>query len=238
MNNLRFFYSPDAPGSASSSSDASVHKTPGLPVKDADFMDVAKAVAKSWVAHPSITLAYFDSGSFSNLVALCAAKLDERLATGANRPLLTQTLAQLDDSIDDAITEVKVYLQKKYKKDNAPAHYAAFGLEKQNHVFQLPRDRNKRLQALKQTKAAIETEGFGNEEYGTDFWNNVYDAYSTAMTKASDTDGQITAHVSGKNSDKEQIKKIMISLRKVLEGNFPDTYEDVYRVWGWQKEHY
>ncbi|UAY50621.1 hypothetical protein [Ferruginibacter albus] len=240
MNNLKFLRAPDA-GNASgapSNTPAPAHKKSGLPKKDSDFLHVAVAVAKAWTDNPVITLVYTNAADFSALVASYETQLKGRAATGGGRPILTQTLSQLDASIDAAVSEVKVYLQKKFKKQNAPAHYLQFGIEKRGEVYELPRDRNKRLVALQQMKDAITAEGFAGEEYGGNFWNDIYTVYNASVISAGNTDGKISEQVGAKNTNKEQIKKVMKSLRRVLEGNYPGTYPTLYRSWGWQKEDY
>jgi len=42
--------------------------------------------------------------------------------------------------------------------------------------------------------------------------------------------------VGQKNQGKPYLKKVAKSLRRLLEGNYPDTYAQELRAWGLQKE--
>ncbi len=233
MNN-KFLYSPDA----GETTPAAVNTTPGLPVKDLDFMDTAVPVAKNWLLNPGITLVYTNAEVFNRQVQEYVAILTGRLKTGANRPSQTQTLDQQDALINAAVKEVRVYIEKKYKTANAKAQFPKFGIGKYNQSFQLPKDRNLRIASLKLMAEAIEAEGFGKEEYGTEFWNRLLADYGVAMKEANVNDGKVSLGVSGKNNLKKEIKKVMKSLRRVLEGNYPDSFQAILREWGWQKEDY
>ena len=84
--------------------------------------------------------------------------------------------------------------------------------------------------------AAIDADGFGNEEYGNTFWRDMQTNYSAALDAAGATAGNVSTKVAGKNRLKKDIKNVLNSLLLVLKGNYPDTYPGVYREWGWQKE--
>lgn len=235
MNKQKFMYAPDA---ATGGAGSKPVKTSALPASDVDFMDVAKAVALTWAANPGITLVWKKAPDFNKEVMAYAEALGSRQESGSKRPSLTQTLQQLDKKIDEAVTEVKLYIAKKFKKANATAQFARYGIVKENTAYVLSRDRNNRNSSLKLMADAIQADGFAGEEYGKDFWAAMQTDYAAALQLASNTTGDISGKVATKNQQKQAIKKVMKSLRLVLEGNYPDTYPEVYRLWGWKKESY
>jgi len=85
---------------------------------------------------------------------------------------------------------------------------------------------------------SIAAEGFGNEKFGTTFWTDIQTAYTTALSQASSTTGTVSGKVATKNERKDAITTVLVSLLKVLEGNYPneDEYKGVIRQWGWKKE--
>lgn len=208
------------------------------PRADADFLTVCKAVMISWLANPAITLLWINQAAYAAMVAAYETSYSTRLSDGSMRPSITQTLDQLDKQMDDALSEVKVYIQKKFKKANAEAQYARYGIIHNKNTYQLPRDRDNRKTSLPLMIAAIATDGFGAEEFGTVFWTTMKTNYELALSNAGDTDSLVSKGAAGKNEQKKNITKVMNALRFVLRGNYPDTYAAVYREWGWQKEDY
>jgi hypothetical protein len=237
MYTNKFMYD-DAAAAGGGPQPVKTNPTSAIPAADVDFMDVAKAVAASWLANPNFTLLWKKSSDFDNEVQTYATSLDSRLSTGSVRPGQTFTLKQLDKKINDAVTEVKVYIQKKYNKANAPAQFTRFGIVKENGAFIFSRDRNNRKAAFKLMIAAIAAEGFGAEEYGTAFWTALQADYDAALTAASNTIGNVSEKVATKNQQKLAIKKVLTSLLLIIKGNYPDTYKEMYRKWGWKKESY
>jgi hypothetical protein len=141
----------------------------------------------------------------------------------------------LDKSIDNALVYVKGYLLDKYKKENDKSYYAAFGIEK---GARYPRDQNSRSAALKLTIEAIAANGFGTKEFGTAFWTGIKTQYDALLTTASNTDSTVSTKVGDKNALKVELKKALNSIILVIKGNYPDTYKQELRNWGFQKEKY
>jgi hypothetical protein len=209
-----------------------------IPTADTDFKDVAKNVAKTWLNNPDITLIWKKAPDFMQQVTDYETALTSRKATGSLRPGQSQMLDQLDKQVDAAVTEVKVYIQKKFKKSMAQAQFARYGIVKEASTYRISKDRNNRLEALKLMITAIATEGFGNEEYGTAFWTDMQSNYATALDAANNTSGAVSGKVATKNEQKKAIKKVLSNLLLIIKGNYPDTFEKVYRNWGWRKESY
>lgn len=213
-------------------------KTGTLPQADVDFMDVSTNVAASWVANPQITLLWKKSYEFSGEVQLYCDELRSRRETGSKRPGFAHSLVGLDQQANSAVKEVRVYIAKKFKTSNAPVQYPRYGIVKENNVYMLPRDRNQRKAALTLMVQAIEADGFADEEYGLNFWKEMEAVYKVAVAESGGTAGTVSVKVATKNVQKRGIRKVLVSLRKTIEANYPDTYREVLRKWGWQKETY
>lgn len=209
-----------------------------LPKADVDFMDVSTNVAASWVANPQITLLWKKSDVFKMEVDSYCAELGSRIQTGSKRPGFAHSLIGLDKQVNVAVKEVRVYIAKKFKTPNAPAQYARYGIVKQNDAYVLPVDRNQRKAALTLMVQAIAADGFGDEEYGLNFWKEMEAAYKVAVAESGGTAGTVSVSVATKNVQKRGIRKVLVNLRKAVEANYPDTYREVLRKWGWQKETY
>lgn len=237
MKITKYLQADAAPG-AGGEDDGKPNKTSIIPQADIDLKDLSKNVAKNWLLNPDITLKWKKASDFQNNVNSFETELSSRKATGSVLPGQANALKQLDKQIDTGVSEVKVYIRQKFKKENFQAQYARYGITKEGKDFIVNRDRNNRLEALKLMVTAVEADGFGNEEYGTAFWTGMQTNYSAAIDAAGNTAGDVSTKVAGKNRMKKEIKKVLSSLLLVIKGNHPDDYQGVYRDWGWQKERF
>jgi len=240
MKTINFQYMPEETGGGQGDGKKKPVRTKTIPQADIDFKDVSQSVAAAWLANPDITLRWKKAADFEKETIDYADSLQIRVETGNLRPGQTLTLNQLDDRIEEGVSDVKTYIEKKYKKANAPAQFARFGITHSKAGYFLGRDRNNRNEALKLMVKSIAAEGFGNEEFGTAFWTDIQKAYETALVAASNTAGDVSKKVATKNQQKKNITVVLNSLLKVLQGNYPDQdeYKGVIRQWGWKKESY
>ncbi len=206
------------------------------PAKDAEIKAVVDRVCASWKANPTITLGWTTQEEMESIAKDFSDELAQRKSAGSERPSITSELAQQNADMDMGVTEVKVYIEKKFKKKNATVQFPRYGIEKVNNTYILPRDQSQRLLNLDLMIAAIAKDGFGDEEYGTAFWTDMKKKFGDTLAEASSTDGTVSGKVSGKDVSRRQLVKIMTALRFVLKGNYPDTYPSVYREWGWRKQ--
>jgi len=234
MKTVKLF-SPDATPPTGGTPSTTGTSASNIPKKDIDFLATMEAVAAKWALNPSLTLLWVTQASFATTVQAYRTALTTRNSTGSNRPALTKALRTLDKKIDAAVTEVKVYIQKKFKKANAIPQFSRYGIIKQASAYQLPRDQNERLAALALMQAAITADGFDNEEYGKTFWAAITAEYKTTLDAANATDGTVSTNVATKNELRKQLNKVSVALLLLLKANYPDTYTGVYRDWGWKK---
>ena len=209
-----------------------------IPRKDADLATLAKAVDDKWAATPTLILMWIDEPKFKFLVHSFNTNLTNRLLVGSNRPSLTQSLAQINKNIDEATDCVKVYILKKFKKANAKAQYERYGIAKEGTNYRLPFDNDKRKLALPLMLAAINEDGFANEEYGTSFWQNTKTAFTNALNNSSDIAKNVSNKVAAKDADKQKIKQVLVSIILLIKANYPTTHHNVLREWGFIKENY
>lgn len=228
---------PDATDGGAAAAPARSSKKPYTPNADSDFDTVIKKVSDSWAANPLIKLLWLTQPDFVLMITNYSTAFAARKVAGGDRPSETFNLDDLDIKIDAATSEVKAYLRKEFKSA-AVAQYARYGIVKESNTYRMPKDRDDRKLNLPLMIAAIATDGFGTEEYGTTFWTTMKTNYETALTAAGTTDGTVSINVGTKNTEKKKIKKVLTSLIFVLRGNYPDTYKEVLRQWGWQKEDY
>lgn len=212
-------------------------KTGNVPLKDINLGTLANSVATKWKATPAITLIWMPQTTFSTKAAAFNQELSTRLETGSSRPQITKKLNDLDAKIDSALPYIKGYLLELFK-DADTSYYPSFGIEYKKNRYGFPKDRNEKLAALQLMVKAIAANKLGAKEFGTAFWTGIETEYKTLAGKATTTDGTVSDLVGNKNELKKELTKVLNSLIKVIQGNYPDTYKAELRDWGFQKEKY
>ena len=207
------------------------------PEGETDLLTVATSVNDNWKLNPTITVAYITQPQFEVYVGQYKTWLTSTRQSGGAVSSLAATLGISDDSIDDAVKEVKVYIRKKFKKNDV-ANYGRYGIVKYGETYKFPVDHDERKLSIDLMIGAITADGFGAEEYGTAFWTGVKTSYASAYS-ATNTNSESRSKTKGSKDDaKAMVLKVLRSLRLIIEGNYPDTFEDVLRSWGWLKEKY
>jgi hypothetical protein len=215
-----------------------VKRTGNIPAKDTDQADLGILVAKAWELNPDITLKSTTQAEFKQKVVDFNATLTERMSTGGGYSEISNKLKLLDKKIDSNMDYLKGLLKTKYGKESQVAYYPQFGIEKVGKSYQYPADRNKRSKALGLTLEAIVTHGFGADKYGTAFWQPIKTEYDALLKSATEIDGTVSGKVGTKNELKKYLVETQNSLIHVLKGNYPKTWKNVIREWGFQKEKY
>lgn len=221
-----------------SNTPAKPQKTRYTPTSDADLLTVAQAVSGSWAANSAITLLWVDQPAFAGSVTSYKTSIAARQTGKSNRGSQTFSLKDLDNQIDNAVKQVKKYINYKFKADGAArAQYGRYGIVNKGG-YKLPTDRDERKNSLPLMLDAINADGLGSEEFGTAFWTAMITDYKAALDATRKTDSLVSKNVGSKNEQKDFIIKVMGCLRLAIQANYPDTFRTVYRDWGWQKEDY
>ena len=161
------------------------------------------------------------------------------MQSGGNRQFMTNDLENQDDKIDDAIPFVKSKINGKYDPHDGPSYYASFGIiHRSNGGYEFPHDRQGRKASLQLMIDACTANGFTTEPYGADFWIQIQTDYNKALTTAGSTSGDVSGYVGDLNTLRTSLRRVLHSILLVLEGNYPDTFAQVRREWGFQKESY
>ena len=144
----------------------------------------------------------------------------------------------INKEIDNKLANVKGYIADKYGKENAVSYYASFGIEFSNKTYRFPIDQNNRSEALALMVNSISANGFDDKTYGKDYWLDIQSQFNELLVSASNTDSTVSNKVGDKNTLKKELKRALNSIVLVIKGNYPDTYKQELRTWGFQKEKY
>ena len=214
------------------------NKKSSIPAADSDFGKVATSVSANWTPNPWLTLKWTTAAEFSTAAAAYNATLAARQSSGGTRPQITTALKALNKEIDNSVAFVKGYLAEKYGKDKSLGYYPAFGISYFSNKYALPVDQSNREDSLTLMLEAIESNNLQDRTYGLAYWTGIKNNYVNLVTQARALDGGISQKVGNKNDLKMKIKKSLNAIINVLQGNYPDTYKQELRLWGFQKDKY
>jgi hypothetical protein len=198
---------------------------------------LAVAASNEWLKRPMLTLIWKDATSFQKDAEDFDGVFGQRLSTGSGKTAKVKVLINLDKKADDHLKFVKGYILEKWEADDK-ANYPRFGIEAGNKSYRLPHDRDKRNDALKLMVQAIQDDGFQTRQYGLVFWETLSKDYSKALQEANDTDGAISGFVGDKKVLKETVVDVLEALVHLVKANYRNTYPQVLRQFGYQKENY
>ena len=222
--------------------DAVVNPKLLIPKKDGPLAEVGRLVADTWGLEKWFVLRWKTQAEFAALAAEFAAGLTERRGAAAARTPQSQRLQELDDQMDEGLRILKKYINEDsgYDKARTDARLPGFGLlANKNGGFNLSRDRNERLKALRDLLLpAVAKAPFAKRDYGTAFWQTRFDEYKTLLGQTDGLAGEVSKSVSQKDTAKLELRKVLQAVIYALKANFPDTFEAELRSWGFRKESY
>lgn len=213
-------------------------KTTNVPVADIDFGNVVGKVRDKWETSSWLTLLWISFPEFKTKANDYQTTLTQRLQTGKNRPQITQSLKNINKEIDDKVANIKGYIADKYGKGNAVSYYSAFGIEFYKKAYTIPFDQNSRSEALGLMVNAIDANGFNDKTYGKTYWLDIKSQFDALLLSASTTDSTVSNKVGDKNELKKGLKKALNAIVLTVKANYPETFKQELRVWGFQKEKY
>lgn len=208
-----------------------------VPTADLDFGTLLNNVSSHYATFP-LQLPWMTAAQAAQLAADYQADLQTRLTEGGKRKPITQQLKDADTTQNEKVAYVKNYFMDKYGKKNAPSYYSEMGLEKINTSYQLPVDRDRRLEALRLMIEALTNHGFITQPYGANYWTTQRADYKALTDAARDKDSTVSNKVSSKNNLRIQGKTFLNAVIALLKACYPNDYPSKLREWGFQKEKY
>jgi hypothetical protein len=136
------------------------------------------------------------------------------------------------------VKQVKNYIEEKYRTANAPAYFPRYGIVKENGTFQLPRDRNERLEAFAQMLAGLLADGLGDKEFGTTYCDSNEESVRHCPPRFQRHRQQRIYRRGFQEWPEGRDQKSAPRPALCAARQLPDTYAAEYRAWGLQKEDY
>jgi hypothetical protein len=206
-----------------------------LPTKEADLKTTSEKALVKWKAKPTLTLEWTKVADFEPIVTKYGTMVSATLIAKGQKKSYGNELKAVTIKIKEGEKEVKVYLRKKFKKDNDIAQYERYGIQKFGKRYKLPSDQDELVLALPLMLASVKADGFDKEEYGEAFWTSVIADFNAIMKKISTVGGGNTVDVAAKAQLRLQIEKHLRAFIYLVRSNYPDTWEAELRAWGFEK---
>jgi hypothetical protein len=229
---------PTTEGANAAPQQTTIRRTSQLPASDVALAALVTQAAAAWTASELPALLWLPKADFAALAAAYAQGRDAADAAGDQRAPQSQRLKQLDTLLDKNLRYVKSYLAEAHDEDEGRSYYPEFGIVRENKTYGLPKARAERVKALQKLLLALPAHDLGKKKYGTAFWQPLAQEYAQLVQASTESAGQRSAKVSGKDQHEAQVRQALRALIHHLKANYPDTFEAQLRAFGFQKERY
>jgi len=214
-----------------------IRRKSNKPMTDNDILAVLESLIPKW-NESKITVAWMLKSELEQLFTDYKSVSFNRRTSGASRGGTTDEIGLLDKEIDVAIEHVKNRLSERLKsKRSAIARYPELGIEK-GRKYALPEKREDRLKAFPILIESLKAYNFLDTEFNLKYWEEVYVRYETLAKQARSTAGNVSMKVGTLNQYRAETRKFFNSFISIIRGNFPDTWRNELRNYGFQKEKY
>lgn len=208
-----------------------------IPRTDFGVLTLAKQVIPKWQAW-GVKLEYTNPDEYAMQVDILEVKLASGRSAKAERTPTVDRLKQLREMIDTNISKIKNLLIIDYGQKSASSHYPSFGIIKIGSTYTLPVSYDETLRALEELLKGLDKYGYTNHKYGKAFWQPIYEEYLDLADKNRALTGSSSLYAGDKNVLKEQVTRVLRSLLLMIQANYPDTWPNVAREWGYLRERY
>lgn len=183
-----------------------------------------------------LELRWFDNPTLLVHATAQLAAIGTKGAAADQRPAQTEAKKQAIAAMRTPLTELRGVLKKKFK-DAYEGYYPQFGLVHNGQSWQLPKDHDELIGALRdKLLPALAQHGFAADaDTGTAVWQPLLDKLNTAHTAALGFDAARSQAVGTTGPQDAQTDKALRALLHLAQSQFPDTWEDELRAWGWRK---
>ena len=209
-----------------------------IPSTEIDLGNVVTLVSAKWKTSAWLKLLWLTQSEFEANAVSYNSILTARLDEGSDIPQISTALGNLDVKMDKHISYVKGYIDDAFDKEDASSYYNGFGIIYKDKKWAFPRDQNRRLASLKLMISGLKKYKLEDRKYGLEFWTELMNNYETLLAQSNAVDGSVSVKVGDKNVLKKALRKGLSAIIYSLKANYPDTYKQELRDWGFQKEKY
>ena len=211
-------------------------KAPADPRADLAMAATWVAIGEAWKRNPDITVRRTTQAAFEAAAGAHHAKLQARQNVNDPRALLAGRLDAIRAVFAGQLEYIKAALLPVFKREGLEDAYPTFGIGQEDGTWKFPTKRLKAQDAYDKAVAGLRAQGLTAGDAGADRLAPLAAEFREKYGQLTQLDGQTSAAVGQKNLGKPYLKQTARSLRYIIRGNEPDSWEQVWREWGTQKE--
>ena len=211
-------------------------KAPADPRADLALAATWVAIGAAWKLNPDITVRRTTPAAFETAAGAHHAKLQTRLNVDDPRALLAGRLDTIRDIFGEQLEYIKAALLPIFKREGIEDAYPSFGIEQVKGTWKFPTKRLQAQDAYDKAVAGLLAQNLKAGDAGATRLGPLAAEFRAKYQQLAALDGQTSGAVGQKNLGKPYLKQTARSLRYIIRGNEPDTWEQVWREWGTQKE--
>lgn len=216
---------------------STTRKVGNVPNRPLELLAVGKRALENW-NEDEFRIRWIKKDGFANLLAEFEEYLTSGLTAGATRRQVTRELRNANKTIDKAISDLKRLMVNKYGSDYK-AHLQHVGIRLMGGKYSFPKNQQERKVALEMVCRYVENNpGLTSAELTLAYWQELLAEYNRCLNLAVDTDNTVTDSSMMKGQYKETIVRTLNALILIIKANYPDTYIQEIRKWGFHKEKY
>ncbi len=206
-----------------------------IPKRSETVLSLAIRVLEYWVT-TSYELSWTSKERFADQLSKFNSAWALGESQGSQRPDAIRRLKELDQIINGHIGQVKNHLIKLMGRQKATNFYKVFGMVKIGESYRMPRKRSERINSLEKLVKELEHTDFSEMVFGKDFWIKILEEYKNLLNFNVEKTENLHMTVAEKNQYKSQIRLTLRSLVHLLKANYPTTWKQQMKLWGFWKE--
>lgn len=226
----------DQPIPPPADNDPDSQSTPWLPGDELQRAQVLKK-ANAQLRNDNEKLRWITHDEIDQLAADNEAAITVKRQVAAQRPDQTVTLENVDATCAVLVPELRILLEKKFKKDYR-RYYKEFGFVLSNRNWILPYDRDTRRDNIRDLlRPALAKYGMAADvDTGDAKWAAVEAALTTGLNTADTTKRDHSGRVIVTGAQGEKVIKVLRAIIHLVKAQWPDDWEKMLRVYGFLRE--
>ena len=208
-----------------------------IPSKNAEIAALGVRVVTAWANYPTLDMDWITQADAVTLTTNYYNILLQTSQTAGVERIKVQAMRELDEEINTGLYFVKQLIGAEYGRNNLDAQYANFGIVKEGGGYVIPRERDSRIQSLRMMVSGMTTAPFSGNVHGLAYWQDILTRYITAKEDLELESMKLTGDVTDKSKLRNDVLRLLRSLKYLVMAFFPDTHDRVLRDFGYLDEY-
>lgn len=208
-----------------------------IPKRNAEIAALGVRVVTAWANYPTLDMDWITQADAVTLTTNYYNILLQTSQTAGVERIKVQAMRELDEEINTGLYFVKQLIGAEYGRNNLDAQYANFGIVKEGGGYVIPRERDSRIQSLRMMVSGMTTAPFSGNVHGLAYWQDILTRYITAKEDLELESMKLTGDVTDKSKLRNDVLRLLRSLKYLVMAFFPDTHDRVLRDFGYLDEY-